>query len=218
MSESRLIELSHPIESGMQTYPGLPAPEVCDYWTREDSASHYAEGTSFHIARVTLVGNTGTYVDVPFHRFVRGADLAEVELDRLADLPGIVVRSGGESCIDVAAFDDLEVAGCAVLVNTGWSRHWGSEAYFHGHPWVTAAAAEWLRDSGAALVGIDSLNIDDTAGDARPVHSTLLGAGIPIVEHMRGLEELPDSGFRFHAVPAPFRGVGSFPVRAYACL
>jgi kynurenine formamidase len=212
------IDLSHTVYHGLQTYPGLPAPLVCDYLSREASKSHYAEGTTFQIARIELVANTGTYVDSPFHRYEDGADLAALDLAALAHVPGLVVRATGQQdrAIDVAAFAGLDVAGKAVLVHTGWDRHWATPAYCSGHPFLTRQAAAYLRDNGARIVGIDSLNIDDTDDGARPVHSILLGAGIPIVEHLCSLQDLPSSAFYFHAVPVKFQGVGTFPVRAYA--
>lgn len=213
----RFIDLSHPVEPGMLMYPGLPAPVITDHLSRADSRAHYAEGTEFHIARVAMVGNTGTYIDTPFHRFETGDDLAALDLSALAELPGILIRAGDRGRrLDADLFERVDVAGHAVLVHTGWARHWPTEAYLQGHPFLTERAAEVLRDAGAALVGIDSFNIDDTADGRRPVHTTLLGAGIPIVEHLHGLEALPESGFRFSAVPAPVRAMGSFPVRAYA--
>jgi len=212
-----LIDLSHTIESGMVTYPGLPAPVITDHLSRTASRAVYAPGTEFHIGRIDMVGNTGTYIDSPFHRFESGRDVAALDLAGLAGLPGIVMRAGGRGrSLDAALFAGLDVAGRAVLVHTGWDRHWRTPEYGSGHPFLTEDAGVWLRDRGVALVGIDSLNIDDTAGGHRPVHTILLGAGIPIVEHMRGLHALPDSGFQFTAVPAPVRGMGSFPVRAYA--
>ena len=215
---TRLIDLSHEIRSGMVTYPGLPAPVVCDFWSREDTRRHYAEGTEFQIAKIEMVANTGTYLDTPFHRYADGDDLARVAIDRCAELDGVVVRARGAREVGVAAVAGHELRGRAVLVETGWSRHWGSDAYFSGHPYLTAAAAVHLRDAGAALVGIDSLNIDATDGDTRPVHTTLLAAGVLIVEHLCKLERLPDSGFAFSAVPPKFAGVGTFPVRAFARL
>lgn len=217
----RLIDLSHTIEPGMITYRGLPAPIICDYLSREDSRAHYAEGTEFHIGRIEMVANTGTYVDSPFHRFADGDDVADLDLGVLADLPAIVVRAAdrSERAIGRDAFHISDVRGKAVLVHTGWAAHWRTDRYFDGHPFLTRDAALFLRDAGAALVGIDSLNIDETAANGeRPVHTTLLGAGIPIVEHMRGLDQLPAAGFRFSAVPVKVRGFGSFPVRAYAIL
>jgi arylformamidase len=213
---AQLIDVSHTVEDGLVTYPGLPAPLVCDFLSREASRKHYAEGTTFQIARIEMVANTGTYVDAPFHRFEEGADLAALDLKRLADLDAVVVDSTGHGrALGREFFEHLNVRGKAILVRTGWDRHWATPAYFEGHPFLTRAAAEYLRESGAVLVGIDSLNIDDTRDGARPVHTILLGAGIPIAEHLCSLERLPEAGFRFHAVPVKFRGVGTFPVRAY---
>jgi kynurenine formamidase len=214
----RLIDLSHPIYNGLVTYPGLPAPEFEDHLSREASRKVYAPGTEFSIGRITMVGNTGTYMDSPFHRFADGNDLAGLKLEQMVDLPGVLVSRAdiSERAIDVATFERLDVRGCAVLVNTGWDRNWATEAYGKGHPFVTATAADWLVENGATLVGIDSLNIDDTADGARPAHTKLLAAGIPLVEHLTGLEQLPAAGFRFTAVPAPVQGFGTFPVRAYA--
>lgn len=216
----RLVDLSHVVEEGMVTYRGLPAPVICDYLSRKESREHYAEGTEFQIGRIDMVANTGTYVDSPFHRFADGKDLSELDLGSLADLPGVVVGVIGMEgrVIGRSAFADLDVGGKAVLVHTGWAAHWGTERYFEGHPFLTEEAAIYLRDRGAALVGIDSLNIDDTSDGYRPVHSTLLGADIPIAEHLRGLEQLPEAGFRFSAVPVKVKGMGTFPVRAYAAI
>ena len=214
-----LIDLSHTIEDGMVTYKGLPAPLICDHLSREASRAGYDAGTEFQIGRIEMVANTGTYIDTPYHRYADGEDLAAVGLDRVCDLPGRVVdvRERGR-VIGPEAFEGVEVGGRAVLVLTGWDRHWRTDAYFEGHPHLTEAAACRLRDDGAALVGIDSYNIDDVSGGARPVHSVLLGAGIPIVEHMTRLADLPAEGFRFTAAPPKVRGMGSFPVRAHARL
>ena len=214
----RLIELSHPIQHGMVTYPGLPGPEITDHLTRAASRPHYAPGTEFQIARISMVANTGTYLDTPFHRLAEGADLAAVALSSLADLEGIVVRQPGGAgrAIDRDLLADFDVRGRAVLFHTGWDRHWRTPAYGVDAPFLARAAALWLAEHGAALVGIDSVNIDDTGDGSRPAHTILLGAGIPIVEHLRGLDQLPARGFRFHAAPPRVRGMGTFPVRAYA--
>ncbi len=212
---STLIDVSHAIEDGTITYPGLPAPSICDYLSREAAREQYAEGTSFHIGRIDMVANTGTYMDAPFHRFENGKDLAELPLTSIADLPGLRVRCE-EMAIGPEAFAGLDLSGRAVLVRTGWDRHWGKPEYLTGHPFLTEAAANHLLEAGAALVGIDSLNIDDTRGLNRPVHTILLGAEIPIVEHLCNLDALPDQGFRFHAAPVKVRAFGTFPVRAYA--
>ena len=216
----RLIELNHIIEPGMVTYKGLPGPVICDYLSRHASRTLYAEGTEFQIGRIDMVANTGTYLDTPFHRYEGGADLADMPLGKVTGLPGLVVRHEGPA-IGVEAFAGLAVTGKAVLIHTGWDRHWGHDTYFTGHPYLTAEAAEFLREAGAALVGIDSHNIDDTscpntAKGSRPVHTILLGAGIPIVEHLTGLGDLPDAGFVFNAAPPRIRGMGTFPVRAHA--
>jgi arylformamidase len=217
---ARYVDLSHDITDGMQTYPGLPGPRTGTVLSREDSRSRYAEGTEFHIGSVELCTNTGTYLDTPFHRYPDGHDLVGLDLARCADLPAAVihVRSDG-SAVEPAAIGDSDVEGHAVLFDTGWSRHWGTDEYFsNDHPYLTEATVDALIEAGAALVGIDSLNIDDTGDGRRPVHTTLLGAGIPIVEHLCGLEQLPLAGFRFSAVPVKVRGMGTFPVRAYARL
>ena len=215
-----LIELSHPIEAGMVTYPGYPVPKVKPWLTREESTKAYAPGTSFQFNKVSMVGNTGTYVDSPAHRHEGGADLSQLPLDRLADLPGLVVRvPDGVTAIDRSHLTGYDVGGLAVLVHTGWDRHFGTLEYAPGrHPHLTADAAEWLVTQDAALVGIDSVNIDGTATGERPVHTTLLAAGIPIVEHLTGLDALPPAGFRFHAAPPRIVDAMSFPVRAYAVL
>ena len=215
MEEKKLVDLSHVIEHGMVTYKGLPGPHICDYWTRMGSAGFYSDGSTFQIGRIDMVANTGTYLDTPFHRYADGADLAAVGLERLAALDGIVVGSS-DLAVDSAAFEGLDVTGKAVLVHTGWDRHWRTPAYYENHPFLTEAAARLLVGRGAVLVGIDSHNIDDTRTRARPVHTILLGAGILICEHMTNLAALPDSGFRFHAVPPKVAGMGTFPVRAFA--
>jgi kynurenine formamidase len=216
----RFIDLSHAVIDGMITYQGLPAPLICDFMSREASQRHYAEGTTFHIGKIEMVANTGTYLDSPFHRFEDGQDLSELDLRKLAELDAVVVRVTGAAgrAVDRLAIAAVEVRGKAVLVQTGWDRHWGTEQYFDGHPFLTAAAAEYLRDSGAVLVGIDALNIDDIADLRRPVHTALLRAGIPIVEHLCHLDRLPISGFTFTAVPVKVKGMGTFPVRAYGTL
>ena len=217
MEEQRLVDLSHVIVDGMITYQGLPGPHICDYWTREGSAGHYDDGSSFQIGRIDMVANTGTYLDAPFHRYADGADLAALDLGQLASLPGLKVKAAARA-VDADAFDGLDVAGKAVLVETGWDRHWRTDAYASGHPFLTEAAARLLVDRGARLVGIDSYNIDDTSRRTRPVHTILLGAGVPICEHMTNLAALPASGFRFTAVPPKIAGMGTFPVRAFAQL
>ena len=218
LAEKRIVDLSHVIEHGMVTYGDLPGPHICDFWTREGSAAHYDDGSSFQIGRIDMVANTGTYLDAPFHRYADGKDLSELSLTSLADLPAVVVRRPWEAGLatDASRFDGLDVRGKAVLVHTGWDRHWRTDAYGAGHPFLTGDAADWLVSSGAALVGIDSYNIDNTSKRTRPVHSKLLAADIPICEHMAGLGSLPRSGFRFSAVPPKVRGMGTFPVRAYA--
>jgi len=213
-----LIDVSHAVEDGMITYKGLPAPIICDYLSREASRRLYAEGTEFQIGKIEMVANTGTYLDSPFHRFADGKDLAALDLTTQADLDCVVVRvvSQNERTITPAVFAKLDLGGKAVLVHTGWDRHWRSEQYFEGHPFLTTEAALFLVEAGAKLVGIDSYNIDDTADGRRPVHTALLGAEIPIVEHLCGLQHLPEQGSRFFAVPVKVKGFGTFPVRAFA--
>jgi len=217
---TQIVDLSHVIEDGMTTYPGLPGPHICDFWEREGTAKNYEDGSTFQIGRIDMVANTGTYVDAPFHRYAEGKDLSELPLPSLADLPGIVVRRPWENELgtDAAHFEGLDVRGKAVLVHTGWDRHWRTDRYGVEHSFLTPDAADWLVEHGAALVGIDSNNIDDTRVRRRPVHTRLLGADIPICEHMTGLGSLPDAGFRFSAVPPTVKGMGTFPVRAYAVL
>lgn len=213
----KLIDLSHVVEHGMITYKGLPAPVVCDFLSREASRAVYAPGTEFQIGKIEMVANTGTYVDSPFHRFADGKDLSELPLESLADRDAVLVHSGGaRRRIGADTFHGTDVRGKAVLIRTDWSSHWRTDAYFEGHPFLTADAAAWLVEHGAAIVGIDSYNIDDTDDWSRPVHTTLLGAEIPIVEHLRGLDALPEQGFRFSAVPVKVKGFGTFPVRAFA--
>jgi len=213
----RLVDLSHAIHDGMITYPGLPGPEITDHLTRDAAERAYGDGVRFHIGRISMVANTGTYVDSPFHRFDGGADLAELPLDRVADREGVLVRADpARRAIDVADLAGHDVAGRAVLVHTGWDRHFGTPAYLTGAPFLTALATAWLVEHGAAIVGIDSVNIDDVNDRSRPAHTGLLRAGVPIVEHLCHLERLPARGFRFYAVPPKVAGFGTFPVRAYA--
>jgi arylformamidase len=214
-----LIDLSHTIEHGMTTHPGLPSPIICDFLSRESSRSRYGPGVEFQIGKIEMVANTGTYLDSPFHRYATGKDLSRLSLDVLAHLEGVVVRhSGGGRAVTAGAFRDIDVREKAILVHTGWDVHWGTEQYLSENPYLTRDAAECLRSGGARLVGIDSVNIDDLGDLTRPVHSILLGADIPIVEHLCQLGPLPDTGFRFSAVPAKVSGSGTWPVRAFATL
>ena len=212
-----LVDVSHTIEDGMITYQGLPAPIICDFLSREQSRSRYAEGTEFQIGKIEMVANTGTYLDSPFHRYANGKDVSELPLARLANLECVVIhadRRKGRG-ISRTVLQDHDLQGKAVLVRTGWDVHWRTDQYFAGHPFLTRDAAEHLVEAGAVLVGIDSLNIDDTDDLSRPVHSILLAAELPIVEHLKGLDRLPDAGFRFFAVPVKVQGMGTFPVRAF---
>jgi kynurenine formamidase len=215
----RWVELSHVIADGLVTLPGLPAPEITPHLTREASREVYAPGTEFALDRITMLGNTGTYLDSPFHRYPDGTDLAGLPLERLADLPAVVVRTAGSGVreVGIAALEGLAVAGRAVLLHTGGDRHWATPEYAVDAPYLSEAGAQWLVDHGAALVGIDAINIDDmTPAGSRPAHTLLLAAGIPIVEHLTGLEDLPPTGARFTAAPPRVSGFGTFPVRAYA--
>jgi arylformamidase len=239
MSKSTFVDLSHTIEDGMVTYKGMPPPIITDFLSRANSRGRYAPGTQFQIGKIEMIANTGTYIDSPFHRYEEAHDLAGFELESVANLEGLVVRHVGEAerALESAAFSEMEfrfptvadraitveeistldVRGKAVLFHTGWDMRWRTDDYANGkHPFLTESTAEFLAQAGAALVGIDSLNIDDTATGARPVHSILLAHNLPIVEHLCGLRELPDQGFRFFAVPPKIKGFGSFPVRAFA--
>src|SRR5882757_2467794 len=208
-----LIDLSHTIFDGLVTYKGLPSPVICDYLSREQSKANYEAGTEFQIGNIEMVTNTGTYIDCPFHRFENGKDLSEIELERFADLDAITVNAENVTKIDKSYFLAREIRNKAVLVYTGWAKHWNTPLYFEGHPYLTTDAAEYLKECNVKLVGIDSHNIDDTTGRGRPVHTTLLGAEILIVEHLCNLNLLPDDGFTFSAIPPKFRGAGTFPVR-----
>lgn len=212
-----LIDLSHTIEHGLVTYKGLPAPIICDYWSREQSRQHYAEGTEFQIGKIEMVANTGTYLDSPFHRFADGKDLSELPLESLAELDGVLIHAVGLRSIGIEAIHEVIVKNHAVLFRTDWWLHWQTDEYWSGnHPFLTAEAAQYLADEGAALVGIDLYNIDDTNDLTRPVPTILLGAEIPIVEHLCHLDQLPDAGFHFSAVPVKVKDFGTFPVRAFA--
>lgn len=214
----KLVDLSHTIEDGLVTYKGLPAPIICDYLSREKSREIYAPGTEFQIAKIEMIANTGTYLDCPFHRYPAGKDLSEVGLESFTDLEGVVVRADHRQtqAVGVEFFQGREIQDRAVLVHTGWDQYWNTQYYYEGHPFLTEEAAVYLKSQGAKLVGIDSMNIDDTRGKSRPVHSTLLAADILIVEHLCNLGQLPDNGFAFNAIPPKFKGVGTFPVRAMA--
>lgn len=217
MKQRSFIDLSHTIENGVVTYKGLPAPIICDYLSREESRAHYDSGTEFQIGKIEMVSNTGTYIDVPFHRYEEGDDLSDTAIDKMAGLEGVVVHVGdGVQEIDERYFQDVNVEGKAVLVHTGWEKHWNTEHYFEGHPYLTESAANYLVENKVALVGIDSMNIDDTTGNSRPVHTTLLGEKILIVEHLCNLGALKNESFRFYAVPPKIKGMGTFPVRAFA--
>ena len=210
-----IVDLSHPISDGLVTYPGLPAPVISDHLSRDASRSRYAVGYEFQIGRIDMVANTGTYLDTPFHRFADGHDLAGLDLDRVVGVPGVLVdaTAGQEATLAPG----VDVAGKAVLFHTGWDRHWGTDRYGEAdHPFVGMAAVEALVAAGVAVVGIDSVNIDDTRTGERPVHTALLGAGIPIVEHLRDLGRLRGTPFTFTAVPPAVVGMGTFPVRALA--
>jgi kynurenine formamidase len=212
-----IVDLSHPVGHGTITYPGLPGPVVSDHLSREASRSRYAEGYEFQIGRIDMVANTGTYLDTPFHRFAEGHDLAGLDLSRVAAVPGVLIDATGAQEVAVDQFAGQKVAGRAVLVHTGWSQHWGTERYGDAsHPFLGRVAAHLLVDSGAAVVGIDSVNIDDTRTGERPIHTMLLAAEIPIVEHLRGLDQLSGQPFTFFALPPAIIGMGTFPVRAIA--
>jgi arylformamidase len=213
----KLIDVSHTAEHGMITYKGLPAPVISDYLSREDSRTRYAPGTEFHIGKIEMIANTGTYLDSPFHRYARGKDLAGLDLNSIANVDGVVVRCTGQTEITESFLSGIDVRDKAVLVHTGWDKHWRTDEYSSGnHPFLTEGAATHLAKNAAALVGIDSFNIDATRDGNRPAHTVLLGHDIPIVEHLCGLEELPDRDFRFFAVPVKVRQFGTFPVRAIA--
>jgi kynurenine formamidase len=218
MTASRAIDLSHEIVDGMVTHPGIPGPSISTFLSHEASVEKYAPGTTFEIGRIDLVANTGTYIDTPAHRFPGRPDLADLALDRVVDLEGILVdcRGRSEPAIGAEVFDGLSIGGRAVLVSTGWDRHWGTPAYLSGHPFLTEEAARHLVDAGAGLIGIDSLNIDSLGDPRRPAHTAILDADIPLVEHLTGLDQLPPDGWRFFAVPPRIRGMGTFPIRAFA--
>lgn len=217
MKNKAFVDLSHTIDEGTITYKGLPAPIICDYLSREESRKIYEEGTEFQIGKIEMVSNTGTYVDVPFHRYPNGKDLTETTIDKMAGLEGVIVHVDESTKeIDEHLFHNLEVEGKAVLIHTGWDKHWNTDQYFENHPYITERAARYLVNRKAALVGIDSVNIDDTSGKARPAHTILLGQEILIVEHMCHLKELSNKDFLFYAVPPKIKGFGTFPVRAFA--
>lgn len=215
----KLVDVSHTVEHEMITYKGLPGPVITDYLTREESRTRYTEGTEFHIGKIEMVANTGTYLDTPFHRYARGKDLAHLDLYSIANLDGIIVRCLETKAITEQAFEGLDVKDKAVLIHTGWDRHWRTDEYSSGnHPYLTERAATYLAKNAATLVGIDSFNIDATRDGSRPAHTVLLGHDIPIVEHLCNLAELADRGFKFFAVPVKVRQFGTFPVRAFGLI
>ena len=220
MTNRQLIDISHMVEHGMITYKGFPAPIICDWLSREASRAKYAPGTEFHIGKIEIIANTGTYIDSPFHRYPDGKDLSQLPLESLADLDCVVIRvdTSQNPAIDRIPLSADRVRGRAVLFQTNWDLRWRTDAYFEGHPYLTERAAEWLAKAGVALVGIDSLNIDSIATGERPVHTILLGNEIPIVEHMCGLREVPTEGSRFFAVPVKVKAFGTFPVRAFVAV
>ena len=220
----RVVDLSHPIAEGMVTYPGLPAPSITPHLTRAASRERYAPGTEFAMDVITMIGNTGTYLDSPFHRYADGADLAALDLETLVDLPAEVFHlrdawTPQRRGIRAATLADRELRGSAVLLDTGWSRLFGTLDYGTGAPFLAEDAARFLVDAGVRLVGIDALNIDDTeSGGERAAHSILLAAGVHVVEHLTALDRLPARGARFTAAPPAIRGFGTFPVRAFATM
>jgi len=222
MSKVRIIDLSHTIEDGLITYKGLPAPIICDYLSREASQTYYEEGTTFQIGKIEMVSNTGTYIDCPFHRYEDGKDLHDTEIERFVDLETIVIRADHKKhgpVLDLELFYEQDLRGKAVLINTNWDRHWNTDTYYADHPYLTQAAAEYLKQQGAKLVGIDSYNVDDTHHNSRPVHSILLREEILIVEHLTRLDLIPEDGsITFSAIPPRIKGMGTFPVRAYCKL
>ena len=213
---TRHVDLSHEVTDGMETYPGLPTPVIGDHLTREEALEVYGEGNTFHIGLVTMCTNTGTYLDVPFHRYADGHDLTGLALERVAAVPAFCLDRRGRTTIELTDDEVAGLDGHAVLVRTDHARHWGTPDYTQAHPHLSATSAERLVDAGVACVGIDSLNIDGTAEQARPVHTSLLAAEIPIIEHLTGLDQLPADGFTFTAVPPKIEGAGTFTVRAYA--
>ena len=223
---TKIFDLSHPIHDGMRTHPGIPEPRISLFLSHEASKERYAPGTTFEIARIDMVANTGTYLDTPAHRFPGAADLSTLELEKVADIDGVVAdcsrvgEEGADRAIDAgrlrAALAGVDPGGRAVLVRTGWDRHWGTETYLSDNPFLTEGAARWLVDARAALVGIDSLNVDSLKDPQRPTHTALLRAGVVIVEHLTGLDRLPAAGFRFFAVPPRIDGMATFPIRAFA--
>lgn len=214
----RAIDLSHEIVDGMTTHPGIPGPVISTFLTHAQSEGRYAPGTTFEIGQIEMVANTGTYLDTPAHRFPGRPDLSGLALDRVVDLEGVLVDCRGqvERGIGPEAFAGIDLAGRAVLIETGWDRHWGTATYLADNPFLTEAAARLLVERRAGLIGIDSVNVDSLTDPGRPAHTVILDAGIPLVEHLTGLAELPATVWRFYAVPPRIRGMATFPVRAFA--
>ena len=213
-----IVDLSHPIRPDMQTYPGLDPPQLRTVISRSVSARRLDGGVAFEIEALTLVGNTGTYLDAPFHYHADRADIAELPLQRLVNVPIVMIRAVGLIAVHAELFGDpSRLWGAAVLVHTGWSRHWGTPRYLEfDNPYITADAVDQLIAANPAVVGIDSLNIDNPNDPRRPAHTGLLAADIPIIEHLTNLNAVPDQNARLIALPAPIKGMASFPVRAVA--
>ena len=216
MTDTSLVDLSHTIVDGMKTYPGLPTPIVATHLSREAAEEAYGPGVTFQIGLITLCTNTGTYLDVPFHRYADGHDLSGLALERVAGVPAVCFDRRGIEEIELTASDLIGLAGHAVLVRTDHSQYFGTEAYFQDHPHLTARSVDALVEANVACVGIDSLNIDTMDGTDRPLHAGLLRADIPIIEHLTNLGSLPRAGFEFTAVPPKIEGAGTFTVRAFA--
>lgn len=214
------IDLSHTIVEGEITYKGLPAPIIQDYLSRKDSKAYYEGGTSFQIGKIEMIANTGTYIDFPFHRYEHGKDISNIPLHKLVGIDGVLINAPYNEGIEIGEdyFNGLDLINKAVLINTGWSSHWQTDQYFENHPYLTESAAMFLKELNVQLVGIDSYNIDDTSDKTRPVHSIFLKHDIPIVEHLTNLAELKNHSFTFSAIPPKVKGLGSFPVRAFATI
>jgi arylformamidase len=211
------VDLSFPIEDGLPTLPGvLPEVRVGAILDHDASQARYQGQAEFYLGKVDMPGNTGTYVDAPFHRHREAADLASLPLERVADLPGVVVHAPETNAPVEIDLEPDRIHGRAILIRTGWDSRWGTDAYWEADPYLSAATLDALIEGGAGLVGVDFNNVDDTTDPARPAHTRLLGADIPIVEHLTNLGALPEDGFRFFAVPPRIVRGASFPVRAFA--
>ena len=203
------IDLNHPLESGMQTYPGLSEVETYD------KAPRFSNGAL--IDGIKMLGIPSTYIDAPYHVDPHGGKVADYKLEQLVNLPIVVIPlPEGHSFYAKEDIEKYQVRGKTVLLFTGKSRYFGTPEYSKNPPYISTAAAEWLAGQKAALVGIDALLVDNyNQNDTTPVHDVLLKNGVVIAEDMTNLGALAGKDARLTAVP-PRAPLASFPTRIFA--